>query len=80
MIRGVRLLAGGRELLPLAAFLALVGCAGVELCLVMPRSLAASRGARDCARQAIPAGVPTRLTNSDDGRPKRLLADDPGLL
>ena len=57
-----------------------VGCAGVELCLVMHRWLAASRGAGDCARQAIPTGIPTDLTNSDDGRPRRLLADDPRLL
>ena len=33
-----------------------------------------------CARQAIPAGIPTYLTKSDEGRPKRLLADDPRLL
>ncbi len=52
-------------------------CAGAGLCIVVHRSLAVSRGVNDCARQAIAAGITTDLINSDEGRPKRLLADEP---
>jgi hypothetical protein len=54
--------------------------AAAGLYIVVHRSLATSRGVKDCARQSIEAGLPTYLINSDEGRPKRLLADDPRLL
>ena len=52
---------------------------GAGLCLVVHRDLGASRGTKDCARQAIAAGIPTWLVASDDPDPARLSADDPRL-
>jgi hypothetical protein len=36
-------------------------------------------GTKDCRRQAIEAGIPTYLIDSEEARPKRLRADDPRL-
>jgi hypothetical protein len=52
---------------------------GVALCLVFHRFLANSKGSKDCARQAIAAGVPTYLIDSDRVVPRRLRADYPRL-
>lgn len=48
---------------------------GAELCLICHRSVLDERSS-DLARQAIAAGVPTYLVNSDDGKPRRILAGD----
>jgi hypothetical protein len=39
----------------------------------------ASKGTKDCCRQAIEAGIPTYLIDSDKAKPKQLRADDPRL-
>jgi hypothetical protein len=52
---------------------------GADLCIAVHRFLMNSRGTRDCCNQAIAAGIPTRLIDSDDGEPKRLTAEDPRL-
>ncbi len=44
--------------------------AHAELCIVVHRSLAASRGVKDGARQVDRGEVPTYRINSDEGRPK----------
>ncbi|MGO9809461.1 MAG: hypothetical protein ACLP53_01445 [Isosphaeraceae bacterium] len=44
--------------------------AHAELCIVVHRLLAASRGVKDGARQSIAARIPTYRINSDEGRPK----------
>jgi hypothetical protein len=49
--------------------------AGVGLCLILHRSILDAR-TKDPARQAIAAGVPTYLIDSDEGRPRRLNAGD----
>jgi len=46
--------------------------AGAELCIVVHRSLATSRGDKDCALQAIAAGIPTYLIDSEEAVPRRL--------
>src|SRR5688572_21297659 len=51
--------------------------AGAEMCIAFHRAISASKGTKDCARQAIKAGIPTYLIDSDAAVPKRLLADDP---
>ena len=48
---------------------------GAELCLVVHRG-PLDDGRRDLARQAIMAGVPTYLIDSDVGKPRRLQAGD----
>jgi hypothetical protein len=46
--------------------------AGADLCIVVHRSLVASRGVKDCARQAIEAGIHTYLIDSEQAVPRRL--------
>jgi hypothetical protein len=53
--------------------------AGAGVCLALHHFLANSRGTMDCCRQAIGAGIPTYLIDSEAARPRRLLADDPRL-
>jgi hypothetical protein len=36
-----------------------------------------SKGTRDCCRQAIAAGIPTWLIDSEEGEPKRVARYDP---
>jgi hypothetical protein len=50
--------------------------AGADLCIAFHRDLAQSRGTKDCARQAIAAGIPTYLVDSEQARPQRLREDD----
>jgi len=52
---------------------------GAGLCLAVHKFLMNSKGTRDCCLQALAAGIPTWLIDSDDGEPKRLTADDPRL-
>lgn len=53
--------------------------AGAGLCLAVHRFLMNSKGTKNCARQAIEAGIPTYLIDSDKAVPKRLRAEDPRL-
>jgi YspA, cpYpsA-related SLOG family len=53
--------------------------AGADLCLVVHRSLVTDERVKDCAYQAIAAGIPTFLIDGDHGIPDRLSADDPRL-
>jgi hypothetical protein len=46
------------------------------MCVAVHSSLTRSEKTKDCARQAIAAGIPTYLIIADDGVPRRLLADD----
>jgi hypothetical protein len=48
---------------------------GAELCLICHRSVLDQRSS-DLTRQAILAGVPTYVVESDDGKPRRILAGD----
>jgi hypothetical protein len=50
--------------------------AGAGMCIAFHRHLAWSRGTKDCVRRAIEAGIPTYLIKSDEGRPRRLRAED----
>ncbi len=49
--------------------------AGAALCLIVHRAVL-DDASSDLTRQAISAGVPTNLIDSEDGKPKRLLAGD----
>ncbi len=49
--------------------------AGTALCLIFHRSVL-DDASNDLTRQAIAAGVPTNLIDSEDGKPKDLLAGD----
>jgi hypothetical protein len=53
--------------------------AGAALCLGFHRSLLASKGTKDCLRQALEAGIPTYLVDPEQGIPVRIRADDPRL-
>ncbi len=48
--------------------------AGADLCIVVHRSLATCEPTKDCARQAIAAGIPTYLIETDRAYPIRLQA------
>jgi hypothetical protein len=48
---------------------------GARLCLIFHRSVL-DEASDDLRRQAIDAGVPTYLIDSDEGRPRRLQAAD----
>jgi hypothetical protein len=50
--------------------------AGAALCVAVHRFLANSKGTKDCCRQAIEAGIPTYLIDSEKAVPKRLRAGD----
>jgi YspA, cpYpsA-related SLOG family len=52
--------------------------AGAEMGIAFHRAISSSssKGTKDCARQAIEAGIPTYLINSEAADPKRLLAGD----
>jgi hypothetical protein len=49
--------------------------AGAEMCIAFHRRLGFSRGAKDCVRRAIEAGIPTYPIDSENAVPKRLRAD-----
>jgi hypothetical protein len=46
--------------------------AGADLCLAFHRDLANSKGTKDCVRQAIVAGTPVWLLETEEGKPKQL--------
>lgn len=46
--------------------------AGADLCLAVHRSLATSKGTKDCVTRALSAGIPTYLIESEEGEPRRL--------
>jgi hypothetical protein len=50
---------------------------GAGLCIAVHRFLMNSKGTKDCVHQALAAGIPVWLNDSDDGEPKRLTPDDP---
>jgi YspA, cpYpsA-related SLOG family len=52
---------------------------GAVLCIAVHRFLAKSKGTKDCCLQALAAGIPVWLIDSDDGEPTRLQPDDPRL-
>jgi hypothetical protein len=47
-----------------------------DLCLALHRSIATSRGTKDCVRQALAAGIPVYLIEDDSATPRRVQADD----
>jgi hypothetical protein len=53
--------------------------AGADLCIAVHQFLMNSKGTRDCCTQALRAGIPVWLIDSEDGEPRRLTADDPRL-
>jgi len=53
--------------------------AGADLCIAVHKFVMNSEGTKGCARQAIEAGIPTYLIDSQKAVPKRLRAEDPRL-
>lgn len=49
---------------------------GADLCIAVHRFIRGSKGTRDCARQAIEAGIPTFLVKDNTGDPRRLTLGD----
>ena len=52
---------------------------GADQCVAFHRDLKTSNGTKDCIRQALAAGIAVYLIADDGGRPRRILANDPGL-
>jgi hypothetical protein len=46
--------------------------AGADLCIVLHRSIAASKRTRDCAQQAVQAGIPVYVIEDERAIPRRL--------
>jgi hypothetical protein len=46
--------------------------AGADFVIAVHRSLARSRGTKDCVQRAMAAGIPVYLIDSEDGEPRRL--------
>jgi hypothetical protein len=53
-----------------------VPTAGADICIAVHRDIFASTGTKDCALEAIEAGIPTYLVDSVEARPRRLQAGD----
>jgi hypothetical protein len=51
--------------------------AGARFVLAVHRFLANSKGTKDCVRQAMAAGIPVYLIDSEDAEPRRLDALEP---
>jgi YspA, cpYpsA-related SLOG family len=49
---------------------------GADLCLALHRTLATSKGTKDCVRQALAAGIPVYLIEDDRAIPTRLQEGD----
>ena len=49
---------------------------GADLCIALHRSIETSKWTRDCVRQALAAGIPVWLIESEEAIPKRVQADD----
>ena len=54
--------------------------AGIDLCIAVHRDLAASKGTKDCVRQALAAGIAVYLIEDDRAVPKRVQAGDKRLV
>jgi hypothetical protein len=52
---------------------------GADLCIAFHRTLATSKGTKDCVRRALAAGIPVWLIEDDRGIPRRMEVDDPRL-
>jgi YspA, cpYpsA-related SLOG family len=50
--------------------------AGADLCIALHRSLASSKGTKDCIRQALAAGIPVYLIDGEEAAPKRITLGD----
>jgi hypothetical protein len=48
--------------------------AGADLCIALHRSIEASKGTKDCVRQALAARIPVWLIEDEQGVPKRVHA------
>jgi hypothetical protein len=50
--------------------------AGADLCIALQLTIQTSNGTKDCVRQALAAGVPVWLIDSEEVLPTRLLEGD----
>jgi hypothetical protein len=50
--------------------------AGADLCIALHRSLASSKGTKDCVRKALAAGIDVWLIEDEQLVPKRVQAGD----
>jgi hypothetical protein len=50
--------------------------AGADLCIAMRRTLATSKGTKDCIRQALAAGIPVYLIEDERAIPRRVQVED----
>jgi hypothetical protein len=49
---------------------------GIDLCIALHRSLATSKGTKDCVCQALAVGIPVYLIEDDRAIPRRIAAGD----
>jgi hypothetical protein len=49
---------------------------GADLCIALHRSIAKSKGTKNCVLHALNAGIPTYLVEDERAIPKRLETDD----
>jgi hypothetical protein len=49
---------------------------GADLCIALHRTIAKSKGTKNCILHALNAGIPTYLIEDERGIPKRLQASD----
>ena len=49
---------------------------GPDLCIALHRQIEASKGTKDCVRQALAAGIPVWLIEDDSATPRRFEAED----
>jgi hypothetical protein len=49
---------------------------GIDLCIALHRSLATSKGTKDCVRQALAVGIPVYLIEDDRAIPRRIEPGD----
>jgi hypothetical protein len=52
---------------------------GADMCIALHRTLETSEGTKDCIRQALAAGIPVYLIDSEEAIPRRLQLGDPRL-
>ena len=54
--------------------------AGAALCVALHRRIGASKGTKDCVRQALAAGIPVYLIEDNRRVPRRIEASDKRLV
>jgi hypothetical protein len=49
---------------------------GADMCIALHRTLAQSKGTKDCVRQALAAGIPVYFIDGEQAKPRRVRVGD----